>query len=253
MRRRLGITLGADEARVLFAEHRRRKYEHLLGRARDTHRRGWQPKIELRGLEHLEAARAAGRGAILWTMSFCGPLLPKLALARAGVRVAHLSRPFHGGLSPSRAAVRLLNPWTRRAEDKHLDARIVIPLDGSLGYVRRLREVLLGNGVLSIAGEHRGDRNVRLPFLGESTEFATGAWSLARTTGAALLTVSAHRTAPGAYELVIDAPVAIPSGRAGSAEQVIAELVKRLEGAVRAHPADWERWSTIDPADKLRA
>ncbi len=250
MRRRLGATIGTDEAHALFAEHRRRKYEHLLGRARDTLRCGWQPGVELRGLEHLDAALAAGRGAILWTMSFCGPLLPKLALARAGVRITHLSMSFHGGFSPSWAAVRILNPWTRRAEDKHLAERVVIPLDRGLGYVRRLRAVLLGNGVLSIAGEHRGPRNVRLPFLGEETEFATGAWSLARATGAALLTVSANRPRPGAYEVAIGAPVAIPPGRAGSAELVIGELVRRLEHAVRAHPADWERWSTIDPAEK---
>ncbi len=174
----------------------------------------------------------------------------KLGLARAGVRVAHLSRPFHGGFSPSRAALAILNPWTRRAEDKHLVERIVIPLDESLGYVRRLRAILTANGVLTIAGEHSGQRNVTLPFLGEDTAFATGAVSLARATGAALLSVRAERTAPGAYAIVIESAIAIPPDRTEGAAIVMGELVGRLERAVHAHPADWEPWSTIDPAQK---
>jgi RNA polymerase sigma-70 factor (ECF subfamily) len=241
-------------ARALFEEHLKRKYEHLLGRARAAHGRGWQPDVELCGAEHLEHALAAGRGAVLWVTAFCGPLVPKIALARGGFRVAHLSMPFHGGFSRSRAAVHVLNPWTRRAEDKHLAERVVIPLDGTLGYMRRLREILVANGCVSIAGEHCGRQNVTVPFLDGKEAFATGAWSLARSTGAALLTVRAHRPAPGVYRVVIDPPVAIDPGlaRTDGARVVIGELAARLEGSVRAYPADWERWSTIDPAAEPR-
>ena len=130
--------------------------------------------------------------------------------------------------------------------------RIVIPLDENLAYVRRLRAILAANGVLTIAGEHRGERNVTLPFLGEDTAFATGAFSLASATGAALLSLRTERTAPGAYTIVIEPAIAIPQDRTDGAEMVMGELVRRLERAVRAHPADWEAWSTIDPALKPR-
>ena len=113
----------------------------------------------------------------------------------------------------------------------------------------RLRKILLANGCVSIAGEHSGRRNVVVPFLGREQAFATGAWNLARSTGAALLMVRSRRVAPGAYRVELE-PVAIEPGLspAASAKAVVGELAARLEDWVRAHPADWERWSTIDPA-----
>ena len=57
-----------------FAEHHRRRYEHLLGKVRDTHRRGWHPETLLAGAEHLRTALVRGNGAILRGMSFCGAL-----------------------------------------------------------------------------------------------------------------------------------------------------------------------------------
>jgi lauroyl/myristoyl acyltransferase/SAM-dependent methyltransferase len=251
MRRRLGPELGPEEARTLFAEHVKRKLEHLLGRARDTHGSGWHPELELLGAEHLERALDRGHGAVLWTMAFCGPVVPKMALHRAGFRVAHLSMPFHGGFSRSRAAVRVLNPWTLRSESRHLGERVVIPLDGSLGYMRRLRAILAANGCLSIAGEHRGRQNVRVPLLGEEEGFATGAWSLARSSGAALLPVHAQRRGPGSYRVVIEPPLAVDPQlpKAESARAVVGAFAALLERSVRASPADWERWSTIDPAE----
>ena len=249
MRRRLGPQLDEGESRALFVEHVKRKYEHLLGRARDTHRRGWHPEVELCGAEHLRRALAAGRGAVLWVTACCGPLVPKIALERGGFRITHLSMPLHGGFSHSRLALRVLNPWTRRSEDKHLAGRVVMRLDGTIAHLMRLREILLANGCVSIAGEHRGRRNVTVPVLGEEQAFASGACSLARSTGAALLMVQSHRVAPGAYRVVIE-PVATDQGLSPLAREkaVIGDLAARLDAWVRAHPADWERWSTIDPA-----
>jgi lauroyl/myristoyl acyltransferase len=248
MLRRLGASLGDRDPRALFVEHLKRKYEHLLGRARDTHRRGWHPEIELLGAEHLRGALAAGRGAVLWVTAFCGPIVPKIALARAGFSVAHLSTPLHGGFSYSRLTLRVLNPWTRRSEDKHLAERVVIPLDGKLGHLKRLREILLANGVVSITGEGGSGRSVTVPFLGGERAFATGACYLTRATGAALLMVKAHRVGPGAYRVLIEPVPAEPGlAPAASARAVLGDLATRLDAWVRAHPADWVRWSTIDP------
>jgi lauroyl/myristoyl acyltransferase len=88
----------------------------------------------------------------------------------------------------------------------------------------RLHEIMLANACVFIAGEHAGRRNVVAPFLGREQAFATGAWSLARSTGAALLIGQSHRVASGAYRVVIE-PVAIAPGL-----------------------SPWERRSTIDPA-----
>jgi KDO2-lipid IV(A) lauroyltransferase len=145
----------------------------------------------------------------------------------------------------------VLNPWTLRSENRHLCERVVIPLDGSLAFMRRLREILAGNGILSIAGEHRGRQNVRVAFLGEEAELATGGWNLARSSGAALLPVHAQRCGPGSYRVVIEPPLPVDPDlpRAESARAVVGAFAALLERNVRARPADWERWTTIDPAE----
>ena len=234
----------------LFREHHKRTYEHLLGRILDTHRRGWHPQIDLEGVEHVRHSLGQSRGVIFWGMSFCGPVIPKAGLFQAGFRVVHLSIPFHGGFSKSWVARRLLNPWTLRSENKYLAERLVIPPDGSLNYLRTLKQRLRDNGCVSIMGEHKGIQNVGVPFLSEQREFATGAPNLARSTGAALLTVYSHRIAPFHYRVVIEPPIAVDcfTGRAEYIKGAIEQFAQRLTHQIRMHPEDWEGWSAPEIA-----
>jgi lauroyl/myristoyl acyltransferase len=249
MRRRLGGEMSDPEAARLFREHYGRRWEHLLGKMRDT-AAGWHPEATLAGVEHLHGALERGRGAVLWGMSFCGHVVPKAALRRAGFEVHHLSSPYHGGFSRTWLARRILNPWTLRSENRYLAGRSVLPRDGSLQYLLVLKQRLLDNGCVSIAGEHIGRRNVTVVFLNGRASFATGAASLARATGAALLTVYSCRRGPARYVTTVEPPIERVHGadRRTAVSGAVQEFAERLQRHVYEHPADWDRWSARDPA-----
>jgi lauroyl/myristoyl acyltransferase len=238
---------------VLFVTHLRNKYEHLLGRMRDLHKRGWHARFGLQGMEHLEQALAMGKGCILWEMSFCGPVVPKVALWKAGFRVNHLSIPYHGGYSRSWITRRLVNPLTIRGENKYLASRIVIPADGFAGYFRLLTQCLNRNECVSIMGEHWGRQAVTVKVLNRQVQFATGAPHLAHKTGAPLLTLTSYRTGPCQYEVCIQPPVPLDfsTGRSDGFRTAVLEFARRLEDWIRRHPADWERWTAEDLVESL--
>lgn len=242
--RRLGTLAEPDTAELIFRRHLVHRHEHVLGRVLDSHRQRWQPVIELVGLEHLEKARSHGRGTLLWGMSFCGPVIPKMALHRAGVELTHLSTPWHGGFSRSWVALNLLNRWAVAVESRYLADRVIIPSDDSRDYLDRLESCLGNRGCVSIRGENRGRKSVTVRVLDETISIAAGAPSLARTTGAALLTVTSHRVAPLSYRVTLGPSIELPEekGRV-AAEEACHQFASRLEEAIRAHPADWERWS----------
>jgi hypothetical protein len=64
--------------------------------------------------------------------------------------------------------------------------------------------------------------------------------------------VRARRVAPGGYRVAIE-PVTIDPAvsPAAGAAAAVGEFAARLEAWVRDDPADWERWSTFDPAADL--
>jgi hypothetical protein len=56
--------------------------------------RSWQPKIQMNGLEHLEAALKKKSGALLWVSDFVySSLITKMAFHQAGYGVSHLDAP----------------------------------------------------------------------------------------------------------------------------------------------------------------
>src|SRR5262245_24584440 len=58
---------------------------------------GWRPRVVLDGEEHLKAALAQGKGAILWIAPFVFYSgVTKMALHAKGYTVSHLSSPLHG-------------------------------------------------------------------------------------------------------------------------------------------------------------
>lgn len=197
---------------------------------------GWHPEVRLLGRQHLDTALASGRGAILWVAPFAfASLVAKLTLHQHGVRLCHLSRWFHGA-SQSRWGVALLNPIQRRAEDCYLKERVMIARGQSpLAAMRRLRELLAGNEVVSIRVGHRAAGTVRVPFLCGELELATGPIRLAAASGAPLMPIFTVREwesgqAP-VYTTTIEPPLPIEGHLGGNAllRPAAAELAQRFE------------------------
>ncbi len=243
MRLVLGDALTPAEAGAAARDWAAMLFENRWLRWRALHRADPPVETSVDGLQHLEAALAERRGAILWGMEFCDTLVVKIALHRAGVRLVHLSTANHGlAAPPTWLGLRIASPLHCAAENRFLDERVIIPADGSLGYMRVLVQRLEENRCVWISGERRSARqNVAADLLGGEALFAPGAPGLAWKLGSALLPVHVVRTAPMQYRAIIDEPIC--PDRSGDKDAFIADAVRqfavRVGRRIRERPAGW--------------
>jgi lauroyl/myristoyl acyltransferase len=208
---------------------------------------GWRPAIRLSGEEHLAAAAVGGRGCLLWVAHFCfNSLAVKIALARAGYRLWHVSRPEHG-FSKSRLGIAVFNRLRIAAEAPHLAGRIVIDRSNPAGAMLAARRVLEGGGIVSItAGAWEGIRLGLSHFLGGRLPLAPGAPGLAILTGAPLLPVFAWRGGGAVLNVEIDAPLVPPAVPRAAATRYLAQaFADRTAAHVLRVPAEWRDWKNL--------
>ena len=184
----------------------------------------------LEGREHLAEALAHGRGVILWVTPFAyASLLSKATLQRHALPLTP-SQPPGAGPARSRWGMALFNPIHRRAEDRYLRERVVIALGQSpLPAMRRLRQSLAENRVVSITLGREGIGAVEVPFLNCSAAIATGPIKLAAATGAALVLAHTVATAPGRFSITLE-PVLAPGAAAAVPPAEVVAKVARLVG-----------------------
>jgi KDO2-lipid IV(A) lauroyltransferase len=215
----------------------------------------------VQGLEHLQAAHAAGRGAILWESSHFGKRLTAKQMLRArGVAVHQVHADTHlGGFRVPRdgdsvVRQRILHPAFRRLEHRSVDGTIEIPETDSLAFARLIAQRLGQNGVVCIASDGTlGRKFVCVPFLGVLQPFATGVISLTRLSGAALLPIFCFDDPPGRPRLVIEPPVAVEAGprRDRAVEDALRRYAALLETYVRRYPSQYRNWHLLgQPPDE---
>jgi lauroyl/myristoyl acyltransferase len=217
---------------------------------------GWRAELRLEGREHLDAALAAGRGAILWVAPTVGQwLATKRTMAEAGYAVHHLSHPSHGFSTRSKLGRRWLNRIRTGVEDRYLAERVLLGADGGAqAALRRLDALLRGNAVVSITVGAAGTRPIRVPLLRGWLSVASGAPHLAARTGAALLPVFTWREGRARFNTRIEAPLpVVPAREAGRSDAAalrgtVVELSRRLASYALAH-ADQVVWglTCFDP------
>ena len=221
------------ESMAKKAVHKSLLQLHLLRCLRPD---GWQPPCELVGRTALEAALGGGQGAILWLAPFVYfPLHAKVAAARAGLRVSHLSRFWHGRFT-SVVGNRLLNALTRRAEDRFLAERVVIgPSLTTIAATRLLARRLHDNRIVSITANRVGSE-VRVPILDGELVLANGAAKLALATGAPLLPVFSVQTSEGSFQTIIEAPLEAEPGSGDPVRGLHAAFARRIEPYAVQYP-----------------
>ena len=251
--RAIGASQPGFDARGFALDSAAGRSEHHLQILRAISPGGWNARIELVGREHLDAALAAGHGAVLWVAHFCfNALAAKKAMAAAGYRVSHISRPEHG-FSKSRVGIATVNRLRVRAELAYLDGRIVIDRDKPMAATLAAQRLLKRNGIVSItAGAWEGQRLAKFDLLGGKLELAVGAPGLARLSGAALLPVFALRDSGDAtLRVTVEPP--IPIGKGGDADAALQEATQRfgerMEPYVRREPAQWRDWKNLKLPD----
>ncbi len=219
-------------------------YEDIIMTLREHLPLAWRPAIRLHGTEHIRAARAAGRGAVLWSCpSPGGGLISKKALKAAGVDVVNLRSAIHP-YSGSRFGMQLLNQLRTRVEDRYLADTVTLRGPDGLAAFQALRAHLEANTVISIAANGSEGTPFELPFLGGTLKLSLGAPTLAALHGAPLLPVFTAADGGGGFEVVVGPPVEARSG--GYAGETARELARGyvgiLEAHLRQHPADWRGW-----------
>jgi lauroyl/myristoyl acyltransferase len=204
--------------------------------------RSWQPKIQMNGLEHLEAALETKSGALLWVSDFVySSLITKMAFYQAGYGVSHLTRPQHG-FSGSLYGIRVLNPVWTKIEDRFVAERVTIQGENTDTALELLRRRLAGNRVVSITVGSWARRTIDVPFFKGVIRLATGPAHLSRICQAPLLPVFTLRSDHGEYRVSIGAPIGGKTTSQGDYTPTIRSYVKSLEKYVLKHPDQWNGW-----------
>jgi lauroyl/myristoyl acyltransferase len=209
------------------------------------------PTAELVGREHLEAARAAGRGAILWESGALGRRnVAKQVLARDGFPVHQVHSELHragfvGDRSPSWLRDRVVLPYFETRERAFVADVVTLSHAASIAVVRTLLGVLRRNGIVCITADAAfGERLVTVPLLGTPKRFATGMVTLARTSGAALLPLFCVREDDGRIRVVVEPPVPTPptGDRDAVRDAAIRRYAAMLDSYLRRHPDQYRSW-----------
>jgi phosphatidylinositol dimannoside acyltransferase len=227
-------------------------------------RRGARPLrrlIEIRGLEHLEAALAAGKGAILCSGHFGSHASGLSVLHASGFPVTHIGRWDHNYNYDYRAdynrrtGVSSAERWFwelvfARPVLRYRQRPNIEPWPGRPQVAVLAAAALRANEVVSISidappldGERA--RAVDVPFLGRRAGLLPGVVTLAQVTGAPVLMGFLHRRADYRHQVwEISAPVPLEGETATAFGRCIAEV----SAAIRRSPAHWDFWHTVDLA-----
>jgi phosphatidylinositol dimannoside acyltransferase len=210
--------------------------------------------VEIHGREHLEAALAAGRGAILCSGHFGSYNSGFSALHAGGFPVTSIGRWDHnyavgvyeGGISPAERWFR--ERMYAKPVKQHRARPNIEPWPGRLDVATRAAAALRANEVVTISIdapplESDRARAIEVPFLGRRATLLPGVVTLAQVTGAPVLMGFLHRTADYSRQVwEISAPVPLDGKTATTFEGCVAEV----SAAIRRNPAHWEFWG--DPS-----
>jgi phosphatidylinositol dimannoside acyltransferase len=256
LRRLPGDEPGSDAAEQLtrqwfrFASCEAIDVMRLRSRARPLRR-----LVEIRGREHLEAALADGKGAILCSAHFGSYDCAFSLLGASGFTVTTIGRWQHNytvGLSS--AERRFWDVVYARRVRRHRRPNIE-PWAGRVAIAAQAAAVLRANEVLTISIdapplEKDLARTVEVPFLGRQARLLPGAVALARLTGAPLLMGFMYRTADYRHQVLeISAPVQCPAEE--DTAMAFARCAAEVSAAIARSPAHWVYWASTGDLDNL--
>lgn len=196
----------------------------------------------VRGVEHVAAARAGGRGLVMVAGHFGASELMALSVIAAGHPVHYFVR------AQTNPLVDRLLTERRRA------LGVGIVGHGGRGVREALTLLRRGECVCVIADQDAGRDGVFVPFFGTPASTPPGPAEFALRAGTPILFGAMHRTAEGGYAGVLEAPLSLPAGldHAAGVRELTRQHAAALERVVRAHPAQWlwthRRWKTPPPA-----
>lgn len=235
---------GAEERAAILAAHYHELGRVLVEYARLSdlvHAPDGEVVERVLGLEHLEAARSAGRGALLLTGHFGN---------------FELLGGWLGRIHPVDFVVQpLSNPGVDEMLGRERERSGVgqIPIGGG---VRGVLQSLAANRWVALVADQDARRHgVFVPFFGRPASTPTGPARIALRTGAPIVMGFAERLLDGRHRLRLLPPLVASDPTAPDAVRALTALhTAELERQVRARPEMWfwlhRRWKTApDPVD----
>ena len=247
LRRVLGDELGLEEAEGLAREYFRMgscaviDVMRLRGRAQSLAK-----LVDIRGREHLDAALAEGKGAILCTGHFVSGAFS--LLHASGFPVTTVGRWAHNYSPMSSVERRFWYLVHARRLLRHRQRPMIEPIPGSIHVAAQAAVALRANEVVTISSDAAPldadlTRTVEMPFLGRQARLLPGVVTLARLTGAPVLMVFARRSADYRHQVLEISP---PVPMEGETVTAFGRCVAAIDAAIRANPADWIYWANTD-------
>jgi len=236
-----------ERARVTRDYFRRRSCEpvdvmRLAGRGRSLAR-----LVEIRGLEHIESALAAGKGAIICSAHFgsfnsCFSLIG--ACGFPVTAVGDWRSTYDSGMSPLQ---RLL--WRLMQEKpvaRHRHRPNIEPARDRTGAAMRMAEVLRSNELITIAIEtppavEDRVRAVTVDFLGQQIQLLPGSISVAQLTGSPVLVMVVRRLGDWWHQVLEISPL-MPLD--SDTATVYKRCVAMLEAPIHKNLAHWDYWGS---------
>jgi lauroyl/myristoyl acyltransferase len=227
--------------------------------------------VEIRGREHLEAALAAGKGAILCGAHVGSFMNAYSVIHASGFPVTTIGR-WDWKYDPAVSATerRFWEVVYARRVLRHRTRPNLEPWPGRVQVAVQAAAALRANEVVTICSDAaplsaERPRGIDLPFLGRQARMLPGVVTMAKLTGAPVLMTFMHRSPDYRHQtLEISPPVPMD----GDTETAFARCAAAIEAAIMRNPAGWNLWfeaevltrlgllpeapSTESPADDLR-
>jgi lauroyl/myristoyl acyltransferase len=227
-------------------------------------RRGARPLrrlVEIRGREHLEAALAAGSGAILCSAHFGSHASGLSVLQASGFPVTHIGRWDHNYAYDYKASYNLrvgvssAERWFweavyARPVLRYRQRPNIEPWPGRPQVAMQAAAALRANEVVSITIDappldSEQARALDVPLLGRRARLLPGVVTLAQLTGAPVLMAFLYRGADYRHQVwEISAPVPLE----GETTTAFGRCLAEVSAAIRRSPAHWNLWHTVDLA-----
>jgi len=205
---------------------------------------GPNPRLEIAGTEHAEAAIAAGKGL----MFISGHLANWEAMPVMATELG-----YEGGLvyrPPN-------NPYVDRyISRKRASAGPKIQITKSAQGTRKIFTLLRRGLAILMLVDQKTEQGVPAPFFGRDAMTTPAPASLALKLGSALLPTSNERLKGARFRMTIHPPIAFTPGGDHEADvkALTAKINAAMEECVRARPSQWlwihRRWTT--PRDAIK-
>lgn len=189
-------------------------------------------RVRFEGLEHLEAARAHGKGVIIATAHYGNWEILGGALARSGLPLHVLAQ------RPSQDA------FDRLFREFRAKVGVATWENAGAASLRPVLRALARNEALGLLVDQHGEsQEAIVELFGHPVSAPVGPFFFARRTGAAILPVFCVRQPDDTHIVRIEAPLPVSDDPEADAQRLYAAY----ERAIRQHPDHWlwahDRWA----------